>query len=153
MNVHSSQGAVGGPTKRGVVDTLFKARSTECVSAATRVRQVSTEEMHAITEQSDAWMHAVAKFSCAVHMPFGREPMTCRVVWEPSHGWSVVSDLIYFVDLRPASPQRRRRVSLICIRHRRRCRGVADGSSQLALGIAERSFYAVIAMQGEASPK
>ena len=98
-------------------------------------------------------MHAVAKFSCVVHMPFGREPMTCRVVWEPSHGWSVVSDLIYFVDLRSASLQRRRRVSLICIRHCRRCRGVADWSSQLALGVAERSFYAVIAMLGEASPK
>ena len=117
-------GRGGWANERRVVDTLFKLCSTESVSAATRVRQISTEEMHAITEQSDACMHAVAKFSCAVHMPFGREPMTCRVVWEPSHGWSVVSDLIYFVDLRPASPQRRRRVSLICTRSRRRRRRV-----------------------------
>ena len=112
-------GRGGWANERRVVDTLFKLRSTESVSAATRVRQISTEEMHAITEQSDAWMHAVAKFSCAVHMPFGREPMTCRVVWEPSHGWSVVSDLIYFVDLRSASPQRRRRVWSASARHSR----------------------------------
>ena len=47
----------------------------------------------------------------------------------------------------------RRRVSLISARHRWRRRGVADGSSQLALGIAERSFCALIAMPGEASLK
>ena len=75
------------------------------------------------------------------------------IVWEPSHSWSAVSDLIYFVDLRPASPPRRRRVSLISARHRWRRRGVADGSRQLALGIAERSFYVLIAMPGEASLK
>ena len=96
-------------------------------------------------------MHAVVEFSCVAHMPFGREPMTCTVVWEPSHGWSIVSDLIYFVDLRPASPRRRRPVSLICVRRRRHRRGVADGSRQLALGTAERSFSIVCALPGEAS--
>ena len=40
--------------------------------------------------------------------------------------------------------------SLIFVRHRR---SVADGFGQLALGTAERSFYALIAMPGEASLK
>ena len=41
--------------------------------------------------------------------------------------------------------------SLICVWRRRHRRGVADGSRQLALGAAERSFSTVFAMTGEAS--
>ena len=83
------------------------------MSAATRVRQVSTEVMHAIG-QVFTRMHACSIYLLmCVHMPFGREPMTWMIIWEPSHGWSAVSDLIYFVDLRSASPRPRRPVSSI----------------------------------------
>ena len=116
------------------------------MSAATRVRQVSTEVMHAIGQVFTRMYACSIYFLMCVHMPFGREPMTWMIIWEPSHGWSVVSDLIYFVDLRSALPRPRRPVSLICVRRRRLRRGVADGSRQLSLGPAERSFCAVCAL-------